>query len=117
MLLLQDRESGASFVVVRFQASMIALRQHEQSDAVRMAELLNDATISAFTSDRVPFPFTLEDAQKRVQRGRDAPSRTSFVIAYNDELVGEIGVHTKDDIERHTGVVGYWIGAPYHVSA
>ena len=94
---------------------MIALRRHEPSDAARMAELLNDETISAFTSDRVPYPFTLEDAEKRIQQGRDARSRTSFVITYNDELVGEIGVHAKVDIEQYTGVVGYWIGAPYHV--
>ena len=69
---------------------MIALRRHEPSDAARMAELLNDETISAFTSDRVQYPFTLEDAEKRIQQGRDARSRTSFVITCNDELVGEI---------------------------
>ena len=38
---------------------------------------------------------------------------TMFAITVSDVVVGGIGVKLRDDVERGSAEVGYWLGEPY----
>lgn len=90
----------------------VALRAPERRDARKIAQLANDFDIVRMTS-RMPFPYTLRDAEAFISRceqrdwGRDA----TFAIDVEDEgVAGVLGFFTNAHGELE---VGYWLGRPY----
>jgi RimJ/RimL family protein N-acetyltransferase len=63
--------------------------------------------------DKTPNPFTKQDAIDfiNIQLSKKTPQR--FLIFYNNELAGEIGITIQDDVHRLCAEIGYFIAEPF----
>lgn len=90
----------------------LTLRAPARRDARAMAELANDFDVVRMTS-RMPWPYTLKDAEDFVGRceQRDWNQDATFAIELEDEgFAGVLGFFGNADGELE---VGYWLGRPY----
>jgi ribosomal-protein-alanine N-acetyltransferase len=90
----------------------ITLRQLEDSDKIRLAELCNNKKIWDNLRDFIPFPYSVEDAESFVRRSKQENPPMTFAIEYNGELAGVVGLVKQTDIYRLTAEIGYWVGEP-----
>ena len=88
-------------------------RPYRISDIPRLAKYANNWNISKYLSDQFPFPYTEKDAEKFIKRTLEQDPLHSFAIVVDDELVGGIGIHPKDDIHRKNAELGYWVAEPF----
>lgn len=91
----------------------IQLRQFSISDAPRLAELANNPKISINLRDAFPSPYTLDNAQNFIAMCSAYQPAQVFAIEYNDEYVGNIGLHPGSDVYCKTAEIGYFLGEPY----
>jgi RimJ/RimL family protein N-acetyltransferase len=91
----------------------IKLRHFSISDAPRLAELANNPKISINLRDAFPSPYTLANAQNFIAMCSAYQPAQVFAIEYNDEYVGNIGLHPEKDVYRKSAEIGYFLGEPY----
>ncbi len=63
--------------------------------------------------DRFPHPYTRADAQQWIQIVRKRKPETNFAIDVGGKAVGGISVMLRDDVERCSAEVGYWLGEAF----
>jgi len=91
----------------------IKLRPFALSDIQRLAQLANNKNVWDNLRDYIPHPYTEKDAEDYIIFCNNQNPMTNFAIAYNDELVGTIGLILQKDVYRKSAEIGYWIGEPY----
>ncbi len=89
------------------------VRPFRDSDAPDLARLANNRKVWLQLRDRFPHPYTLDDARRFIAFALGETPETMFAVTVNDASVGSIGVVLRDDVERCSGEVGYWLGEPY----
>jgi len=92
---------------------IIKLREFENSDSSRLAELCNNKNIWNNVRDIFPSPYTLKDAEFFIGMCNSAHPATTFAIEFHAELVGCIGLEMQTDIHKKSAELGYWIGEPF----
>ena len=92
---------------------MIRLRPFTPADAPRMAILANNEKISRNLRDAFPHPYTLQDAEKFIEKAISRNPVTVFAIEWNGEYVGNIGLAPGTEVSRLSAEIGYFIGEPY----
>jgi len=88
---------------------VVTLRPWNQSDAGAMVDCLNgDPEISRWL-DRIPQPYSLEDARAYIA-GETVPGETAFAItdAASGRVLGSIGL---GPVTNDTAEIGYWLRA------
>lgn len=77
------------------------------------AQIRNNPNVLDNGYDKTPNPFTKQDAIEyiNIQLTKKKPER--FLIFYNNELAGEIGVSIKEDVFRLNAEIGYFIAEPF----
>ena len=89
------------------------LNSFQPGDRDTLAELLNDRTISEFTS--IPNPYTLEDADRWLrfaeQTTRKHGELRQFAIRCEGELAG--GFDFRHLQAKEKAEIGYWLGSPF----
>lgn len=77
------------------------------------AKIKNNPGVLNNGYDKTPNPYTLKDAEEffTVQVSQNPAKR--FLIFYNNDLAGEIGISMKEDVFRLTAEIGYFIGEPF----
>lgn len=96
--------SGTSIV-----ASRLVLRMPTQSDIHDIQRLANNPHIHAMTA-RIPYPYTLDDAQAFVEHITSNADEQAYAICRDGALVGMIGTMFRKNNEIE---IGFWIGEPY----
>lgn len=89
------------------------LRSWEMSDAVSLAENLNNKKIWDNVRDMLPHPYTVSDAQAYIDYTQRTPYPQNFAIVVNDKAVGCVGIAPCTDVERISAEIGYWLGETY----
>lgn len=89
------------------------MRRPRLQDAHDLVELANDWEIAKNLRDAFPHPYTLADAEGYLGRCESGVIPQSFAITIDDRLVGGCGLKLREDIERCSAEIGYWIGKPY----
>lgn len=93
----------------------LSLRPFGQEDAGRIVYLLGDFRISRNLS-RVPFPYSLQDANAWLELQADQRARGeefSFAVTLPlDGLIGSCGVRSIEG-RPDAFELGYWLGRPY----
>ena len=92
---------------------MIRLRKLQFDDADVLSQLLNNIKIWNNLSNRIPFPYTKEDALDFIKLPFTDTNLYNFAITYNNEFCGVIGFIKQSDIHKLSVELGYWIGEPY----
>ncbi|MBI4858047.1 MAG: GNAT family N-acetyltransferase [Acetobacterium woodii] len=91
------------------------IRKWKTEDAHQLAEALSNKKILDNLRDGLPFPYTEENAKDYINAmlRSDKDQTYAFAIAYEDKVIGSIGVFRKDNIHSKTAELGYYIGEPY----
>ena len=89
------------------------IRSLREEDAASLAQYANNRRIWRNLRDLFPHPYSVADAQQFIARIHSQPRETVFAIEVDSQAVGSIGVRLKEDIERVTGELGYWLGEPF----
>ena len=89
------------------------IRSLRTGDAATLARNANNRRIWRNLRDSFPHPYSLDDARQFIARIKDQPHETVFAVEVDSQAVGSIGVRLKEDVERVTGELGYWLGEPF----
>jgi ribosomal-protein-alanine N-acetyltransferase len=102
-------EREYSFV---FELPHCTLRPPRGADATAIARLADNPRIWRNLRDRFPSPYQLLDAETFIASRTDWPPRT-FLIEVDGEAAGVVGFDGREDVERATMEIGYWLGEPF----
>lgn len=98
---------------MQLQLTRSTIRSWRPDDAAAIAEGANNRNIWLCVSDKLPFPYTLADAEAYLQKTFEADVEHSFCIEVNGKTAGGIGIHPGVDIYRVSAEIGYWLAEPY----
>ena len=73
----------------------------------------NDRDIWLNLRDRFPHPYTRKDGLGFITLARRSQPEEHFAIDVGGDAVGAIGFLLRDDVDRVSAEVGYWIGRSY----
>ena len=88
----------------------VKLRGFTQRDADFLVTALNNKKVTQFLSDRLPQPYTEQDALWWINTGC-LDKHIGFVIEVDDYMCGVIGVYLQDN--ENVGELGYWIAEEF----
>lgn len=91
----------------------ISLRKLDLKDATIFSKLANNRKIWLYMRDVFPNPYHIKDAINFINFSLEDNHSYIFAICYKGKLVGAIGLHKLNDINRFSAELGYWIGEPY----
>lgn len=91
----------------------IRLRPWQLSDIPLLAQYLNNKKIWDNCRDRLPFPYTKEDACSFINYAMSRQEPCEYCIDINGEAVGNISFMRGTDVERFNAEVGYWLAEPF----
>ena len=83
------------------------------SDATSIALHANNRKIWINLRDAFPSPYTLDDAKNFIRLSTSRKPQTVFAVSVADQAVGCIGIGLRQDVERISAEIGYWIGEPF----
>ena len=95
---------------VRRPQAPVSLRPLRAEDSRTLAELANSRAIWLMVRDIFPHPYTEKDARAFIEMASQSETATIYVIDYNGELAGVLGLHPQRDVYRHSMEIGYWLG-------
>jgi ribosomal-protein-alanine N-acetyltransferase len=93
--------------------SKIRLRPFRESDVPALARLFNNKKIWNNIRDYIPHPYFEQDAREFIGFCKQEDPQTTFVIEYEGELVGAVGLVPQTDVYRISAEIGYWLGEPF----
>lgn len=97
----------------RLTDGVVTLRPFVAGDKERLAELADNVNIFRNLRDGFPHPYTVPDAERFIAMVRKYDPPRNFVIEFEGEYVGNIGIHPKEDIYRLGSEIGYFLGEAY----
>lgn len=100
---------------MRREIDNIVLREWEEADAERLAEIANNKKIYDNLRDAFPHPYSIDDARQYIalQNNEDNKLSKVFAIVVDGKVAGSIGGFIKDDIYRKNAEIGYYIAEEY----
>jgi RimJ/RimL family protein N-acetyltransferase len=87
----------------------LVLRAPRLEDAKAVAQLANDRRIAENTV-RIPYPYSLADAEKFIASVNGTGGEIAFLITRKNAVLGAVGIATS---EREPPEIGYWLGVPF----
>jgi RimJ/RimL family protein N-acetyltransferase len=92
----------------------IALRPWALNDAPQLAAIADNKKIADNLRDGLPSPYTLRDAQDWINLilPENIPPRF-FAIVFNNQVVGSIGIVSKDNIYRKNFEIGFFMSEDF----
>lgn len=88
-------------------------KPHNIDLAKEFAELKNIPEILNNGYDKTPNPYTEKDAIAFINKEIGKTPGERFLIYWNNEIAGEIGITLKDDVFRLNAEIGYFISKEF----
>lgn len=82
-----------------------------KGDESKLVDILNNPKVTRYLSQRIPQPYTLEDAAWWINDG--STRGYSFAIVLDDQLLGCVGAEPGQFEHVITAEVGYWLAENY----
>ncbi len=89
------------------------LRAFKIEDAESLSKHANNINVAGRLTDAFPNPYTLKHAKDFIQKTHQAEPVTVFAIAFENEVIGGIGLHPQQDIYRKNAELGYWLSEAF----
>jgi RimJ/RimL family protein N-acetyltransferase len=86
---------------------------YQHSDKAALVKYADNYKIFSKLKDSFPHPYTEEDAEEWLGLTCNQNPELNFAIANENELIGAIGLQLKDDVDRFSAEIGYWIAEPF----
>lgn len=97
-------------VDVRLDLHNCVLRPWRTGDEASLVVHANNRDVWLNLRDQFPHPYTPADAQAWVQLASKQARWTSLAIEVDSEAAGGVGLTLRDDVERVSAEIGYWLG-------
>lgn len=91
----------------------IILRPWLPEDVSQLTFIANNRNIWNNLRDRLPHPYTREDAVKWIKFCRNQHPALNFAVVYDRLVIGSAGIMLKDDVYKKNIEIGYFTGEPY----
>ena len=91
----------------------IQLRPLELADADTIAQLANNDKVQINLRDKLPFPYTSDNARSFIARTQHQQPALLFAIEFDGQFAGVVGLQLHTDSVLKSAEVGYWIGEPF----
>jgi len=88
-------------------------KPHSIAFAKEFAQMKNVPEILDNGYDKTPNPFTEKDAIEFINKEIGKNPEERFLIYWNNEVAGEIGITLKSDVFRLNAEIGYFISKKY----
>jgi ribosomal-protein-alanine N-acetyltransferase len=88
-------------------------RQYSHNYADTFAQMRNNPNVLDNGYDKTPNPFTKKDAIDFINIQLEKKTSQRFLIFYDNELAGEIGITIQEDVHRLCAEIGYFIAEPF----
>jgi ribosomal-protein-alanine N-acetyltransferase len=95
---------------MQIEGETCCIRSWRVGDEVALARHANSRAVWLNLRDRFPHPYTLRDAEAWVSFARAQEPETNFAIEVDGEAVGSVGFVLREDVERCSAEIGYWLG-------
>ena len=92
---------------------MMTLRPHTLDFAKEFAQMKNTPEILDNGYDKTPNPFTEQDAIDFIKPLMNKKPEERFLIYWNNQVAGEIGITIKEDVFRLNAEIGYFISKEF----
>lgn len=92
---------------------MIELRPYAFEHLEDFVKHRNNPNIAKNGFDRTPIPYTIEYATELFSKQVGKTPAERFLIFYENQLCGEIGIWPGVDIHRLNAEIGYFIAEPF----
>src|SRR6478735_8568689 len=89
------------------------IRSWTLKDLNSLVEHANNRKIWLNLRDGFPHPYKKSDGREFLRRMRAARPDTTFAIVADGQAVGGVGFMLREDVERVSAEVGYWLGERY----
>jgi len=89
------------------------MRRWRVDDVESLTELANDWEVARNLRDAFPHPYTREHAKWWVAHAGSGEFTQVFAIECEGRAIGGCGLKLREDIERCSAEIGYWLGRPY----
>lgn len=89
------------------------LREFRDTDAERIATLLNNKKIWNNLRDYIPHPYSMDDAREFISLCQSENPQKTFIIDDEGSAIGVIGLVLQKDVYRKSAELGYWLGEPF----
>ncbi len=99
-------------MMLELRSEKCVVRTYRPGDAPSLARNGDNRKIWLKLRDRFPQPFTVESAEWYIDHCVATGAR-SYAIEVDGVAIGGIGIHPREDVERLSGEIGYWIGESY----
>ena len=86
------------------------IRPWQLDDADSLAKHANNRKVWLVLRDRLPHPYTVDDAHEFLRKSIVEQPVKNFCIEVDGAAAGGIGFRLGQDVHRHTAEVGYWLG-------
>jgi ribosomal-protein-alanine N-acetyltransferase len=85
------------------------LRPFQVSDLNSLVKYANNYNISKNLSNKFNYPYTQSDGIAFINLALSANPLEIFAITINNEAVGSIGIHPREDLYCKNAEIGYWV--------
>jgi RimJ/RimL family protein N-acetyltransferase len=89
------------------------IRPWRLDDAESLAKHANNRRVCLALRDRLPHPYSVDDAYEFLRKSVAERPLTNFCIEVEGAAAGGIGFLLGEDVHRHTAEVGYWLGEEF----
>ena len=91
----------------------VVLRPHAAADVDELARLADDRQVWRNVRDRFPWPYGRDDAEAFLAVALAAAPPTARAVTVGGVYAGGAGLILREDVERRSAEIGYWLGAPF----
>ena len=95
---------------MNLQLQSCELRSWHLKDLNSLVEHANNRKIWLNLRDGFPHPYKKSDGREFLGRMRTSRPETTFAVVVDGEAIGGIGFSLREDVERVSAEVGYWLG-------
>lgn len=91
----------------------VNIRPWKPEDAGVLAAICNNKKIWLNVRDRFPHPYTVGNAVEWIAFTTSQNPIQNMAVTYYGQVAGSIGVMPKDDVNRKSIEIGYFVGEDY----
>ena len=89
------------------------IREYRPDDAESLAKHANNRRVWLGLRDLFPHPYAIENAHEFLRQATAEKPTTKFCIDIESAAAGGIGIRIGEDVHRHVGQLGYWLGEKF----
>lgn len=99
--------------MVELKLASCVVRSWQPGDAESIRRHADNRKIWLNLRDAFPHPYAIKDARDFIRGIRGRTPETMFAISVGAEAVGGVGFVLRQDVERVSAEIGYWLGEAF----